>query len=85
MRLCSTSKSGILCAPPTPVLVVCVAGVEPMPIECQHYTIGFASRLAWRGRVPDRVNRPADYSVAAGDWLLLVEDFDPAAVDRAHH
>jgi hypothetical protein len=32
------------------------------------------------------VNRPADYTVAAGDWLLLVDRFGltPQLVDRTH-
>lgn len=72
---------------PSPVLVLCVPGVEPMPIGCQEYRgmLDFSSRFAWRGTVPDRVNRPADYSVAAGDWLLLVDRFGltPQLVDRA--
>ncbi|OBI79895.1 hypothetical protein [Mycobacterium sp. 1245805.9] len=73
---------------PSPVLVLCVPGVEPMPIGCQEYrgVLDFSARFAWRGTVPDRVNRPADYSVAAGDWLLLVDRFGlaPQLVDRAH-
>jgi hypothetical protein len=74
--------------PPSPVLVLCVPGVEPMPIGCQEYRapLDFSSRFAWRGPVPNRVNRPADYSVAAGDWLLLVDEFGltPQLVDRTH-
>jgi hypothetical protein len=74
--------------PPSPVLVLCVPGVEPMPIGCQEHraTLDFSSRFAWRDKVPDRVNRPADYSVAAGDWLLLVDAFGltPSLVDRTH-
>jgi hypothetical protein len=71
--------------PPTPVMVLCVPGVEPMPIGCQERGFSLAPRFAWRGTVPERVNRPADYSVAAGDWLLLVEEFGLTAhlVDRA--
>jgi hypothetical protein len=71
---------------PSPVLVLCVPGVEPMTIGCQEYRglLDFSSRFAWHGSVPDRVNRPADYSVAAGDWLLLVDKFGltPQLADR---
>jgi hypothetical protein len=74
--------------PPSPVLVLCVPGVEPMTIGCQETSpaLAFAPRFAWRDRVRDRVNRPADYSVAAGDWLMLVERFGLAAhlIDRVH-
>jgi hypothetical protein len=74
--------------PPSPVLVLRVPGVEPIPIGCHDYRGGldFSSRFEWRGKVPDRVNRPADYTVAAGDWLLLVDRFDltPQLVDRTH-
>ncbi|OBK45902.1 hypothetical protein [Mycobacterium sp. 1081908.1] len=74
--------------PPSPVLVLRVPGVEPMPIGCQEHrgALDFSSRFAWRGTVPDRVNRPADYSVTAGDWLLLVDEFGLTArlVDRTH-
>jgi hypothetical protein len=74
--------------PPSPVLVLRVPGVEPMPIGCQEFSgpLNFTPRFAWRGTVPDRVNRPADYSVAAGDWLLLVDalGLGPQLVDRTH-
>lgn len=73
---------------PSPVLVVCVPGVEPMPIGCREFraALDFSSRFTWRGAVPERVNRPADYSVAAGDWLLLVDKLGltPQLVDRTH-
>ncbi|HTX96327.1 MAG TPA: hypothetical protein VME67_16570 [Mycobacterium sp.] len=64
-----------------------VPGVEPKTIGCQDFTfaaLALIPRFAWRGEVPERLNQPADYSVAAGDWLLLVKKFGltPPLVDR---
>jgi hypothetical protein len=61
---------------PSPVLVVHLPGRQPLTIGCHERRLpDFAPRFSWRGKVPDRVNAPAAYSVAAGDWLMLVEEF----------
>jgi len=35
----------------------------------------FKRRFSWRSQVQQRVNDPADYSVSAADWLVVVEKF----------
>lgn len=67
--------------PPSPVLVLGLAGMQPLTIGCHEYrgftglAPDFRFRFSWSGHTPDRVNEPAQYSVSAGDWLLLVERF----------
>ena len=74
--------------PPSPVLVVRLPDSQPMTIGCHETSLAlaFAPRFSWRGKVPDRVNEPADYSVSAGDWLMLVEKFGlaPYVEDWTH-
>lgn len=68
----------------TPVLVVHAPGLEPVSIGCPDMPsedyIGYVAndlvvrrRFSWRGKVPRRINRPADYVVSGADWLTLVE------------
>jgi hypothetical protein len=72
---------------PTPVLVVCVPGLQPLTIGCpdspdpgwprvSYSAVGVKSgvvRFSWRGEVY-RENQP-DYLVSGADWLTLVEKF----------
>src|SRR5271166_7112057 len=61
----------------SPVLVVRLPGSQPLTIGCQERNLadGFLTRFSWRGKVPIRVNAPADYSVSSADWLMLVGEF----------
>jgi hypothetical protein len=61
----------------TPEMVINLAGVPPLTIACRDVAgvSYFQGRFAWRGNVPQRVNDPAEYSVRAADWQILVEKF----------
>jgi len=61
-----------------PEMVINLAGMPPLRIAGQG-SIGVSyfkgNRFGWRGDVPQRVNDPAEYTVTAADWLILVEKF----------
>ena len=68
----------------TPVLVVRVPGLEPLSIGCRDSTAGVGTfmvtgtvptRFSWHGKIPKRINEPADYVVSSPDWLTLVGKF----------
>ena len=60
----------------TPVLVVCVPGLQPLTIGCPRST-SWHSRFSWRGKVPSE-EKPA-FVVSETDWLTLVEKFGLAS------
>lgn len=68
----------------TPVLVVCVAGMQPLSIGCRDSTTGLDRRFSWPGDVRQRVNEPPDFSVSGADWLTLVEKFGLAPYLQRH-
>jgi hypothetical protein len=57
----------------SPVLVVCVPGLQPLIIGCRDSVGGLERRFSWRGKVRQRVNEPPEYAVSGADWLTLVE------------
>jgi hypothetical protein len=57
----------------TPVLVVCVPGVQPLTIGCPQTRASWQSRFAWRGGVSSE--REPEFMVSDGDWRALVEEF----------
>lgn len=68
----------------SPVLVLSAPGLAPLSIGCRDVsgkdhlfvlTQMVVNRFSWRDKMPMRINRPADWSVSAADWLLLVEIF----------
>lgn len=68
----------------SPVLVVRIPGAEPISITCRDdsgkdylmvLTDTVINRFSWHNKVPMRINRPAEWSVSAADWLFLVETF----------
>lgn len=68
----------------TPVLVLCVPGVEPLSIGCRDTVGGLDRRFSWPGDVRQRVNEPPDFAVSGGDWLTLVEKFGLAQYLHRH-
>jgi hypothetical protein len=70
----------------TPEMVINLAGMPPLTIACRDSAgVSFTQgRFSWRGHVPQRVNDPAEYSVSAADWLILVEKFGLATYLETH-
>jgi hypothetical protein len=61
----------------TPVLVVCVPGLQPLTIGCPRPATAWHSRFSWRGKVPSE-KKPA-FVVSETDWLTLAEKFGLAS------
>ena len=59
----------------TPVLVVCIPGMQPLSIGCRDTVGGLDRRFSWPGDVRQRINEPPEFSVSGADWLTLVEKF----------
>jgi hypothetical protein len=57
----------------TPVLVVCIPGMQPLSIGCRDTVGGLDRRFSWPDDVRQRVNEPPDFAVSGADWLTLVE------------
>ena len=62
--------------PPTPVLVLCVPGLQPLTIGCP-ILHSWSSRFSWSGRVPS-AKKPA-FVVSETDWLTFAEKFGLAS------
>jgi hypothetical protein len=61
----------------TPEMVVQLPRMQELTIACRDAAgnSSFKRRFSWRGQVQQRIDDPADYSVSAADWLVLVEKF----------
>ncbi len=68
----------------TPVMVLCIPGVQPLSIGCRDTVGGLDKRFSWPGNVRQRINEPPDFSVSGADWLTLVEKFGLAPYLHRH-
>jgi hypothetical protein len=70
----------------TPEVVINLAGMPPLTIACRDVAGGsyLQGRFSWRGDVPQKVNDPAEYTVLAVDWQILVEKFGLAPYLETH-